>query len=50
MLGKNPDNRQDNTASENTGNESKAPVQKTEAKALTEEFTGPDESSDDLPF
>ena len=50
MLGKNPDNRQENTTSENTGNESKAPVQKTEAKALTEEFTGPDESSDDLPF
>jgi single-strand DNA-binding protein len=50
MLGKNPDNRQENTTSENTGNESKAPVQKTEAKALTEDFTGPDESSDDLPF
>ena len=50
MLGKNSDNRQENTPSENTGNESKAPVQKTEAKALTQEFTGPDESSDDLPF
>jgi len=50
MLGKNPDNRKENTTSENTDNESKAPVQKTEAKALTEEFTGPDESSDDLPF
>ncbi len=50
MLGKNSDNRQENTTSENTGNESKAPVQKTEAKALTQEFTGPDESSDDLPF
>jgi len=50
MLGKNPDNRQENTTSENTGNESKEPVQKTEAKALTEDFSGPDESSDDLPF
>jgi len=50
LLGKNSDNRQENTTSENTGNESKAPVQKTEAKALTQEFTGPDESSDDLPF
>ena len=50
MLGKKPDNRQENTTSENTGNESKEPVQKTEAKALTEDFSGPDESSDDLPF
>ena len=50
MLGKNPE-RQENTGFENTQEVSKPSVPKAEEKAaLNEDFTGPDDSSDDLPF
>ena len=48
MLGKNPE-RQGSTGFENTGEASKPSSPKAKEE-LTEEFTGPDESSDDLPF
>ena len=48
MLGKSPD-RQENSNTEKVVTESKPSTPKTEG-VLTEDFTGPDGNSDDLPF